>query len=54
MSAEIDNHDASISVVVDVIGTAPLFERKLQPRLLGLALALLFFPLSDLLDDERR
>ena len=37
-----------------VLGAAAAFERKLQPGLLGLVLALLFLSLPDLLDDERR
>ena len=36
------------------LGPSTAFERKLQPGLLGLVLALFFLSLSNLLDDERR
>jgi hypothetical protein len=32
----------------------PALERQLEPGLFGLLLLLLLFPLTDLLDDERR
>jgi hypothetical protein len=51
---EIDDDDASVGLFVCGFGTAAALKRKLQPGLLGLVLALFFFPLSDLLDDERR
>jgi hypothetical protein len=54
VSAEVHDDDASVALFVGLFGTATPLERKLQPWLLGLVLALFFFPLSDLLDDERR
>jgi hypothetical protein len=53
-SAQIDDDDAPIGLFVRCLGPATAFKRKLQPGLLSLVLALFFFPLSDLLDDERR
>jgi hypothetical protein len=53
-SAEIDDDDAAVGLFVGGLRTATTLERKLQPGLLGLVLALFFFSLSDLLDDERR
>ena len=52
---EVDDDHAPIGFLVRVFG-APraTFERKLQPGLLGLVLALFFLSLPDLLDDERR
>ena len=52
-SAEVDDDDAPVLLFVRGFGTAAAFERKLQPGLLGLVLALFFFPLSDLLDAAR-
>jgi hypothetical protein len=58
-SAQIQNRHAALDFFVLFLGGTPSrlvdFERQLEPRLLGIApQALLFFPLPDLLDDERR
>ena len=54
-SAQIDDHDAAVGLVRFArLRRAASLERKLQPGLLGLVLTLFFFPLSNLLDDERR
>jgi hypothetical protein len=54
-SAKVDDNDTSVHVVLRWrLGPAASFERKLQPRLLSLVLTLFLFPLTNLLDDERR
>ena len=51
---EVDDDHAAIGFLVRMFGASAPFERKLQPGLLGLVLALFFLSLPDLLDDERR
>lgn len=52
--AEVDHDDTAIDFFVGSLGGAATLDGKLEPRLLGLVLALLLFPFSNLLDDERR
>jgi hypothetical protein len=55
--AQVNDDDAAIDfVLVGLLWDPMPIEGQLEPRLrlLGLLFALLLFPLSDLLDDERR
>jgi hypothetical protein len=54
LAEEVDDDDAAVLLFVSGFRPTAAFERELQPRLFAFVLALLFFPFSDLLDDERR